>query len=79
MKAICTTTVFSATLLGAGPALAHIGHLGDVAGHDHWIALGALGAAAGIALWAGLKGRKRPAQEEDEAAESEETAEPQEA
>ena len=60
MKAICTTfAILWASILGAGQAAAHAGHLGDLAGHDHWIALGALGAAAGIALWAGLRGKKK--------------------
>jgi hypothetical protein len=33
-------------------ASAHVGHLGDVAGHAHWIALGAgaLAAALGVAV-----------------------------
>ncbi len=41
----------------AGPALAHVGHLADVAGHGHWIALGGIAIAAGIAI---LGGRKKP-------------------
>ncbi len=47
-----------ATLL-ATPAQAHIGHLGEVAGHGHWIGLGAL---AGAAILAGLLGKGKPAQ-----------------
>lgn len=55
----------------AGPALAHIGHLGEVAGHGHWIALGGIAIAAGIA-WLG--GRKTPVEDdvEDEEIEQEE-------
>lgn len=49
----------------AGPALAHIGHLGEVAGHGHWIALGGIAIAAGIAL---LGGRKKPDDTSDETA-----------
>ncbi len=30
------------------PALAHLGHVGEAAGHSHWIGLAALGLAAGI-------------------------------
>ncbi len=48
------------------PAYAHLGHLGEVAGHGHWIGLGAL---AGAAILAGLlgKGKKTPeAKSEDE-------------
>jgi ADP-ribosylglycohydrolase len=45
------------------PAFAHIGHLADAAGHDHWIALAAAAAAAAAAAW-GMRGRK----DEDEEA-----------
>ena len=37
------------------PALAHVGHLGEVAGHGHWIALGGIAIAGAIALWGGRK------------------------
>ena len=57
-------------LFVAGPALAHPGHLADAAGHDHWIALGALGVAIGLAVWAGLRGSKG---KDTEASETEET------
>ncbi len=51
-------TLTTILALATGPAVAHPGHLGELAGHSHWIALG-LGALAGsIALWAGLKGCK---------------------
>jgi membrane protein implicated in regulation of membrane protease activity len=45
------------------PAMAHVGHLGELAGHDHWVAGAALGVAAAITLWAGLKGRKSKSDE----------------
>jgi len=61
----------------AGPALAHIGHLGEVAGHGHWLGAAALGAAIAIGLWQGLKG-KADAESDDEAEEASEK-EPQEA
>ena len=48
------TLSFILTVL-VGPALAHIGHLGEVAGHGHWIALGGIAIAAGIALLGGRK------------------------
>ena len=40
------------------PAQAHIGHLGEAAGHGHLIAGAALGLAGLITLVAGLKGKK---------------------
>ncbi|MGI3169303.1 DUF6732 family protein [Pseudooceanicola sp. C21-150M6] len=64
--------------LAASPALAHVGHLGDVAGHDHWLGAAAIGAAIAIGLWQAAKGRKTAAakaETEDEAADEE----PQEA
>lgn len=62
-------------LIGA-PALAHPGHLAEVAGHGHWLGAAAIGAAIAIGLVAGLKGRKAKA--EDAAAEDE-VEDPQEA
>lgn len=44
--------------LGATTASAHIGHFGDMAGHDHWVAAGALGVAGLVAVWGALKGKK---------------------
>lgn len=42
-----------------GPALAHVGHLGDIGGHDHWVAGAAIGAAVVIGLYGALKGRRK--------------------
>ena len=42
----------------AGPAGAHVGHLGQAAGHDHWVAGTAIGAAVAAGLWAAWKGRQ---------------------
>ncbi len=39
-------------------AVAHPGHLADVAGHDHWVAGAAIGAAILIGLIGALKGKK---------------------
>ena len=44
------------------PALAHPGHVEEQAGHDHWLALAAIGVAAGVAVW--QVGRKRRARAE---------------
>ncbi|TNE68009.1 DUF6732 family protein [Celeribacter ethanolicus] len=63
------------TLL-ATPALAHPGHLGEMAGHNHWLAGAAIGAAIAIAIWGAIKGKK---EDEAEAADAEVEAEPQEA
>lgn len=47
-----------------GAALAHVGHLGDLAGHDHVVAGIALGAAVGAAIWGWLAGGPDRADEE---------------
>jgi len=58
----------------ATPAFAHVGHLGEVAGHGHWIAAGALGAAA-LAAWLAGKGKKTEAEPEPDETEDAEGAE----
>lgn len=47
--------------------LAHPGHLTDLAGHDHWVAGAAIGAAVLAGLWGVLKGRKTDAKAETDA------------
>lgn len=59
--------------LFATPALAHPGHIAEVAGHNHWIAGVLIGAAIATAVWGALKGKK------EETTEAETDAEPQEA
>ena len=58
-----------ACLLTAAPASAHVGHLGPLAGHDHWVAGAALGGALIAGILAGLrsdrKGKKAPEPEAD--------------
>lgn len=60
------------------PAIAHPGHMIEVAGHNHWLAGVAIGAAIGIALWGFAKGKKQDPEAEKESAE-EINEEPQEA
>jgi len=61
-----------AACLATTPAHAHIGHLGEVAGHGHWIGLGLIAGAAVLGGWLG-KGRKPEADpEDDETPEAEE-------
>jgi hypothetical protein len=45
-------------MLSTAPASAHVGHLGEFAGHDHWVAGAALGAALAVSIWGALKGKK---------------------
>ncbi len=44
-------------LTTAGAAQAHPGHLVDAAGHNHWVAGAAIGAAIAAGVWGMLKGR----------------------
>lgn len=44
-------------------AFAHGGHLGELAGHSHWIGVAALAGAAAIAAVIASKGRKKDAAE----------------
>ena len=53
------------------------GHLGEIAGHSHWIALGALGLATAIGAWAAGAGKRKA--EDAEAEVTDETPEAQEA
>ena len=48
------------------PAQAHVGHLGEAAGHDHWIAGIAIGVAIGVSIWGLAKGRKADPEEAEE-------------
>lgn len=54
-----------------GPALAHLGHVGAVAGHDHWVAGAAIGAAVAVGVWGWMKSRKDAEEAEAEAEEAE--------
>ncbi len=53
--------------LAPGSAQAHIGHIGELAGHGHLLGIGALAAAAALAA-ALARARKRDREAEEEAA-----------
>ncbi len=64
-------------ILTAQSASAHVGHLGEFAGHDHWVAGAALGLAILLGLREAMKGRKEddePAEEIEAEEEGEEQA-----
>lgn len=46
-------------------ALAHAGHLGELAGHSHWLGVAALAGAVAIAGLVTIKGRKKEAVSEE--------------
>ena len=60
---ILIPAVAGGLLPAAGPALAHPGPLVEAAGHNHWLAGAALGAAVVIGAWAAIRGLRRPAAE----------------
>lgn len=66
--------VILSALFAAGSASADPGHLAGLAGHDHWVAAGAIGVAVAVAIWGGLKGRRedRAAGEDADADEKQE-------
>lgn len=53
---ILSTAPLAGTAL---PAAAHPGHLAGLAGHDHWVAGAAIGAAVAVGVWGALKGRRK--------------------
>ena len=55
--------------LAAGAAQAHLGHGGELAGHDHWVAGAALAGALAAAAWGALKGAKDKEEEKEQSAE----------
>lgn len=62
-------------ILTVSPAAAHFGHAGDLAGHSHWVAIGAAAAATAIAAVLAKRGRaKEEDASETETDDAEETA-----
>lgn len=65
-------------LVWALPAAAHVGHIGEAAGHGHWIGGVAIGLAIGLTIWGLRKGKKAAEEAEAEEAEGEEPADGEE-
>ncbi len=61
-------------VLAVAPASAHLGHVGEAAGHSHWIGLAALAGAAAIAAWIAKQKGDAEAAEAEEAENAEEAA-----
>ena len=49
------------TVFGTHAAFAHGGHVGDLAGHSHWVGWAAAAAAGAVAAWAIKRGNKAKA------------------
>jgi len=52
-------------IFAGSAAVAHPGHWGELAGHDHWIAGAAIGLAGLAAIWGALKGKKAKEEAEE--------------
>lgn len=68
MMFFCSASLFT------GPAFAHGGHLGELAGHSHWVGAAALAGAALVAGLVALRDRKRKKSEDPEDKEQAEDA-----
>ncbi|MEO0329921.1 MAG: DUF6732 family protein [Pseudomonadota bacterium] len=66
MRTLVTLLIFLNSSLTAN---AHVGHLGELAGHAHWVGAGAVIVAGAIAAWLGT--RKKDDQEISEEADDE--------
>ncbi|MEL6841237.1 MAG: DUF6732 family protein [Pseudomonadota bacterium] len=61
-------------IFAGSAAVAHPGHWGELAGHDHWVAGAAIGLAGLAAIWGALRGKKKEQPQEPEEELEEETA-----
>ena len=69
MRKIFGLSVFSVTIFQIEAAHAHVGHLGEMAGHAHWVGLGAVIVAGAIAVVAGkLSGKAENVEDGEEEA-----------
>ncbi|SDU48634.1 DUF6732 family protein [Stappia sp. ES.058] len=66
--------VLAQLVAGTSAAQAHGGHIGEVAGHAHWIGIAAVAAAATLAAGVALAGRKRRSKATVDGDETAETA-----
>ena len=74
-----TLTIFVATFGCPGMAMAHVGHLGSLAGHDHTIAGIAIGAAIAVGVAQAIRGRKASAKTDSDEAAADDAAQGEEA
>ncbi len=65
--------LIAVALVWANAARADPGHLADVAGHNHWVAGAAIGAAIAMGVWGVLKDRRKNRTAEVATAGSDET------
>jgi membrane protein implicated in regulation of membrane protease activity len=68
MRTLVYSLIFS--ISGAASALAHGGHVGDLAGHSHWVGWAAAAAAGAVSAWAIKRGNKKKTDARDDADEA---------
>lgn len=74
MRTLVYSLIFS--IPGASVALAHGGHVGDLAGHSHWVGWAAAAAAGAIAAWAIKRGTKKKSDTQGNAEDADSSAQP---
>jgi len=65
MRTLVLSVILSVS--SAYSALAHGGHVGDLAGHSHWVGWAAAAAAGAITAWAIKRGNKSKTADQDNA------------
>ncbi|MEP3277762.1 MAG: DUF6732 family protein [Stappiaceae bacterium] len=56
-------SLISLSLAVPQTAAAHVGHVGDLAGHSHWVGVAALGGAAVLAAWLAIRSKNNKEEE----------------
>jgi len=51
--------LLAAAAMMPGAAQAHLGHVGELAGHSHWVGVAAVAAAAALAAGLAIAGRRK--------------------
>jgi membrane protein implicated in regulation of membrane protease activity len=77
MRTLALLMFFS--VFGTQSVLAHGGHVGDLAGHSHWVGWAAAAAAGAIAAWAIKRRNKNKATGQDKSAEADSGQQPESA
>ncbi len=60
------TLITMSTVFLTSPVYAHLGHVGEIAGHAHWVGLGAVVVAGALAAAIGKLTQKDSDEEENE-------------
>ncbi|MGJ8569778.1 MAG: DUF6732 family protein [Hoeflea sp.] len=75
MRTLLLSLILSVS--SAHVALAHGGHIGDLAGHSHWVGWAAAAAAGAITAWAIKRGNKSKTAGQEETDEADTDKQPE--